>query len=365
MLVGHIIAAIEEFAPKALQEDYDNTGLIIGSPAMECDSALLTVDVTPAVVQEAIDRGCQLIISHHPLVFKGLKRFNGTTPVEQSVMMAIRAGIAVYACHTAVDNARQGVSMQMCRMLGLDSPAPLDPQTDRCLKLVTFVPKSHTESVRLALFDAGAGSIGDYDFCSFSSEGTGTFRPLDGADPFVGSVGDIHHEPEVRMEVLLPIWLKSKVSEALLQTHPYEEPAYEFLTVDTNAAHTGCGAVGNLPEPLSPAQLADLVKRTFGSPVARCTSYPADSQIRRVALCGGSGSFLISKAIAAGAQAFISSDTKYHDFVDYADSIFLIDIGHHESENCTKDIFYHIITKKFPNFAVEYSQKDTNPINYL
>lgn len=155
------------------------------------------------------------------------------------------------------------------------------------------------------------------------------------------------------------------MSEALLQTHPYEEPAYEFLTVDTDAAHTGCGAVGNLPESLSPAQLVDLVKRTFGSPVARCTSYPADSQIRRVALCGGSGSFLISKAIAAGAQAFISSDTKYHDFVDYADSIFLIDIGHHESENCTKDIFYHIITKKFPNFAVEYSQKDTNPINYL
>lgn len=365
MLIGHITAALEEVAPVALQEDYDNCGLIIGSPADECTGVLVAVDVTPAVVQEAIDTGCNLIVAHHPLIFRGIKRLNGSTPVEQSVKKALCGGIAVYACHTSMDNAPGGVSHKMAQMLGLENTRVLDPQADRTVKLTVFVPTDHVEHVRMALFDAGAGRIGNYDSCSYASEGTGTFRALDGADPYVGTVGETHYEPETRLEVILPQWRRKSVEQALLQTHPYEEPAYEFTPVINTSLHSGCGAVGNLPSPLQPLQLVEKVKSTYSSPVTRCSAYPSDAPIRRVALCGGSGSFLIPKAIAAGAQAIVTSDTKYHDFLDYANTILIIDIGHHESENCTKEIFYNIIKEKFPIFAVRYSQSDINPINYL
>lgn len=365
MLVSQIIATLEEQAPLALQEDYDNSGLIVGAPAQECTGALLTVDVTPDIVREARDKGCNLIISHHPLTFKGLKRLNGRTPVEQSVIEAIRAGIAIYACHTSMDNAAGGVSHRMATKLGLDNISVLDPQLDRLVKLSVYVPDSHADEVRLALFDAGAGRLGNYDSCSYSTQGTGTFRATAGANPYVGEIGEMHSEAETRIEVLLPSWRRHAVENALLQTHPYEEPAYEFINIANASRHTGSGAVGNLQSSIPAAQLVALVKEAFGSPVARCSRYPLDNPIRRVALCGGSGSFLIGKAIAAGAQAFITSDTKYHDFVDHGDSILIIDIGHHESENCTKEIFYHRIKEIFPNFAVKYSEKDTNPINYL
>lgn len=365
MLVGHITAALESEAPLALQESYDNCGLIIGTPAQECTGVLLTVDVTPAVVQEAIDTGCNLIVAHHPLIFKGLKRLNGSDSVQQSVILAIRNGIAIYACHTSIDNATRGVSHQMAQMLGLSDVKVLEPQTRKLTKLTLFVPHSHLEEVRLALFDAGAGHIGNYDSCSYSTQGTGTFRAIEGADPFVGQIGEFHTEPETRLELILPSWRRHAVEQALRQVHPYEEPAYEFIDTDNLSYHTGTGTVGNLPQPLPVTEFVARVKQAFGSPVARCTSFIPDAHIRRVALCGGSGSSLITQAIAAGAQAFVTSDTKYHDFVDFSHSILIVDIGHHESENCVKEIFYHIITEKFPNFAVRYSQYDTNPINYL
>lgn len=365
MLIGHITAALADYAPTPLQEDYDNCGLIIGSPSDECTGVLLSVDVTPAVVQEAIDTGCNLIVAHHPLIFRGLKRLNGSTPVEQAVIKAVRGGIAVYACHTCLDNAPGGVSARMAQMLGLKDIAPLQPQTDLTLKLVTFVPPENFHEVRMALFDAGAGKIGNYDSCSFSVQGTGTFRALDGASPHIGEIGKEHFQTEERLEVILPSWRRNAVEEALLQTHPYEEPAYEFIRIDTPALHSGTGAIGNLPKPVDAAKFIETVKNTFGSPVARCSEFPADGKIRRVALCGGSGSSLISHGAAAGAQAFITSDTSYHTFLDWANQIQIIDIGHFESENCTKQIFYRIITEKFPNFAVRYSAADINPIKYL
>lgn len=365
MLIGHITAALEHAAPLPLQESYDNSGLIIGTPAQECTGVLLTVDVTPEVVQEAIDEGCNLIVAHHPLIFKGIKRLNGDTPVQRSIILAISNGIAIYASHTSMDNATAGVSRRMSELLNLTDVKVLDPQPEKLTKLTVFTPHSHVEEVRLALFDAGAGHIGNYDSCSYSTQGTGTFRPIQGANPFAGEIGQYHTEPETRLELVLPSWRRHAVEQALLQLHPYEEPAYEFVDTTNLSYHTGSGAVGNLPQPLGIHEFVDKVKHTFGSPIVRCTSYATDATIRRVALCGGSGSFLIPNAIAAGADAFITSDTKYHDFVDYAQSIFIADIGHHESENCVKEIFYHIITEKFPNFAVRYSRYDTNPINYL
>lgn len=365
MLIGHIIDVIEQFAPPALQESYDNCGLIIGNRQDECSGVLLTVDVTEAVVEEAVSVGCNLIVAHHPLIFKGIRKINGSTPQQRAIIGAVRSGIAVYACHTSLDSTPGGVSQRMASMLGLTDVKPLEQPADKLLKLQVFVPGSHADDLRLALFDAGAGAIGNYDSCSYNVEGRGTFRARPGADPYIGEIGEMHTEQEVAVQVVLPSWRRHAVEQALLQVHPYEEPAYEFIALMNAPSMTGLGAVGNLPRPMSPAELAELIKKTFGSSVVRSNIYPADAVIRRLALCGGSGGSLIPAALGAHAQAMLTSDIRYHDFVDYADTICLMDIGHHESENCSKSIFYDIISEKFPNFAVRYSQADINPITYL
>lgn len=364
MLVGDIIKVLEQYAPINLQEDYDNCGLQVGSKAAPCSGVLLCVDVTPEIVEEAIERKCNLIVSHHPLLFKGLKRITGATLVEQTVMKAIAGGVNIYSSHTAMDNALGGVSWQMASKLGLQNVETLEKQSGRIMKLSVMVPDDYADRVRLALFAAGAGKMGNYDSCSFSVTGTGSFRALDGANPFVGDRLTVHNEPETRVDVLLPVWLKHKVEDALLETHPYEVPAYEFILLD-NLSDTGSGVVGNFPESVPVAEFIDKVKSAFGSPVVRCTRFEPDLMLRRVAMCGGAGAFLIKNAIASGAQVFVTSDSRYHDFVDYSGNILLVDIGHYESEQCTKDIFYRIITEKFANFAVYYSEKEKNPINYL
>jgi dinuclear metal center YbgI/SA1388 family protein len=366
VLIGEIIAEIERFAPSAYQESWDNTGLQVGSRAVECSGVLICVDVTPAIVDEAIARGCNLIVSHHPLIFKGLKRITGATPVETSVMNAIAAGVSIYSCHTSVDNTVGGVSYTMARMLGVEPRQVLAPIEPRWCKLSVMVPEASAESVRMAMFDAGAGTIGNYDCCSYNVSGTGTFRAKAGAHPFVGDIDELHQEAEVRIDVLVPTWLKSKVESAMLEVHPYEEPAYEFVNITNPSKKIGFGIVGTLSERLTARQLIDKVKATFGSPVVRCTRFDDnDTLISRVAMCGGAGGSFINDAVAAGAQAYINSDTRYHDFVDYQNKILIIDIGHFESEQCTKDIFYQIITQKFTNFAVYKSQLEINPINYI
>lgn len=366
MIIGHIVNAIESFAPPALQEGYDNSGLIIGNRNEECTGALITVDVTPAVVEEAKSLGFNLIVAHHPLIFKGLKRLNGSTPQEIAVIEAVRTGIAVYACHTSLDSAPGGVSQEMARMLGMENVEPLDSPTDKLLKLQVFVPDDCVDEVSMALFDAGAGQIGNYDSCAYSVKGTGSFRALSGANPYVGAVGEVHTENETAVQMVLPEWRRRQVEAALRQVHPYEEPAYEFVSLINARPMTGLGAIGNLSEPMTMEQFVAKVKHTFDSPVARCNNFPDDFLIRRVALCGGSGASLIPLAMAKGATAMLTSDVKYHDFVDTPASSFLIvDIGHHESENCSKRIIFDIISEKFPNFALRYSSADVNPIKYL
>lgn len=365
MTIAEVTSALEAFAPLALQEDYDNSGLQVGNRSAECHGALLCVDVTPAIVDEAIARGCNLIVSHHPLIFKGLKRITGATQVERVVLKAIYNNIAIYSCHTSVDNATNGVSWEMARRLNVINVETLEPQQGKLLKLSFMVPMAHCETVKTAIFKAGAGEIGNYDCCSFSVEGEGSFRALDGANPFVGALGDIHHEPEMRVDVLLPRWLKSKVEKALIEAHPYEEPAYEFISIENESKFTGSGIVGTLSDPMSLSQLIGRIKNEFNSPVVRCNAVDEGQTITRIAMCGGSGAFLIRNAIAQGAQVYLTSDVKYHDFVDYKNEIIIIDIGHFESEQCTKNIFYRVIQEKFPNFALYYSDIEQNPINYL
>lgn len=364
MKISDIISPLEAFAPLSLQENYDNCGLQVGDRSAECTGVLLALDATPEVMAEALARGCNLVVTHHPLLFRGLKHITGATRVEQTVIAAISSGIAIYSLHTAIDNAPGGVSHEMARLLGLREVSTLDPMAGKLLKLVVYVPDDDADRVATALFDAGAGKMGRYDSCSYGSRGQGTFRPLEGSHPYVGRPGHVHYEPETRLEVLVPEWIKPAATAALLKTHPYEHPAYEYIRIDNVAPLYGSGAVGTLESPMSAGELTDLIKATFHSPVVRTTAPPPDL-IVKVALCGGSGSFLIDRAISAGAEAIITSDTSYHNFVDYTGRIFICDIGHYESEYCVKKIFYNIIRKKFPTFAVEMAQTDVNPIHYL
>ena len=364
MTVKSICELIEEVAPLALQESYDNAGLLIGDSQMEVTSVLVCIDITEEVIEEAIQKKCNLIISHHPLIFNGLKRLTGQNEVQRCVAIAIKSDIAIYAAHTNLDNVLQGVSGKMAEKIGLRNIQILQPKQNALLKLITYVPKLHSFRVREALFEAGAGQIGNYDECSFNIEGVGTFRANENAQPFVGNIDELHSEPETRVEVILPDYMKYKVLEALLKTHPYEEPAYDFIPLKNAWNQVGAGVVGELEAAEDELIFLNQIKSIFSIPAIRYTNL-LDKKIKRVALCGGSGSSLLSDAISAKADVYISGDFKYHEFFDAQNRILIADIGHFESEQFTKDIFYEIITKKMPTFAVQISDSKTNPINYL
>ena len=364
MNVKSICGLIEEVAPLALQESYDNAGLLVGDSQMEVTSVLVCIDITELVIAEAIQKKCNLIISHHPLIFSGLKRITGQNEVQRCVAKAIKNDIAIYAAHTNLDNVLQGVSGKMAEKIGLKNLRILQPKRNALLKLITYVPQLHSYRIRQSLFEAGAGQIGNYDSCSFNAEGAGTFRANVNAQPFVGNIDELHSEPETRIEVIMPEYLKLKVLEALLKSHPYEEPAYDFVSLENDWNAVGAGIVGELEEPEDELTFLNRIKSIFNVPAIRHTNL-LNKKIKRVALCGGSGSSFIPDAISIEADVYISGDFKYHEFFDAENRILIADIGHFESEQFTKDIFYEIITKKMPTFAVQISDSKTNPINYL
>ncbi|MDO5665484.1 MAG: Nif3-like dinuclear metal center hexameric protein [Bacteroidia bacterium] len=364
MRIKEILQIIENLAPISLQESFDNSGLQVGDVNREATGALFCLDVTESVIDEAISLGCNLIISHHPLAFKPFKSLTGRTYVERCMIKAIKHDIVVYAAHTNLDNAVQGVNFKLAEMLGLQQVRILSPQKDALLKLVSFVPESHAEYVRNALFNAGAGNIGNYDSCSFNLHGEGTFRANESADPFVGEIGKLHVEKEVRIETVLPKFKQADILRALLSVHPYEEPAYDFYSLKNDWAQAGSGVVGVLPEPMPEQEFLYLLKDVFNLPTIRHNKLQ-NREIHDVALCGGSGAFLIPEAISYGADAFITGEAKYNDFFDVEGRLLLAVVGHYESEICTKDIFFDIISEKIPTFAVHKSAFDSNPVKYL
>ncbi|MGB4328198.1 MAG: Nif3-like dinuclear metal center hexameric protein [Tenuifilum sp.] len=364
MTVREVTSILESFAPLAFQEDYDNSGLIVGDANMEVTGVLLTIDVTPQVVAEAVAGRANLIVAHHPVIFKGLKRITGKSYVEQVVVNAIKNNVAIYAAHTNIDSVQGGVSFKMAEVLGLTSTQVLSPLTGQLVKLVTFVPTEYAEAVRQAMFNAGAGVIGNYDFCSFNIQGQGTFRAGDGTNPFVGEKGKIHFEPEVRVETIVPRHILNAVVKAMVEAHPYEEVAYDVYPLDLPYKKAGLGVVGDLPEPMNTIDFVKHVKQLFRVPCVRYTN-PVKDFISRVAICGGSAISLLNDAIAANADVFITADVKYHQFFDAENRIVIIDIGHFESEQFTVDIFYDLLSKKISNFAVLKSKVRTNPINYI
>lgn len=362
--IKDILRVIEEFAPLPLQESFDNAGVQVGDVNQHAVAALLCLDVTEEVIDEAIELGCNLIISHHPLLFKPLKRLTGGNYIERCVIKACRNNLVIYAAHTNLDKAKDGVNYYLADLLGLKNVRVLSPQKDALLKLVTFVPDAFSDVVRNALFNSGAGSIGNYDSCSYSLKGEGSFRANEGCKPFCGKVGELHYEPETRIETILPAYKKTAVTRALLSVHPYEEPVYDFYPLANSWNTAGSGIVGELPEEEDEADFLDRVKRLFN---AGCVKHSAlrNKRVREVALCGGSGAFLIQDAITYGADVFITGEAKYNDFYDVENHILLAVIGHYESELHTKDIFYKLISKKMPNFALHFSNVNSNPVKYL
>ena len=364
MIIREIISYLESVAPLSHQEPYDNAGLIIGDQDSMVTSVLITLDITEAVIDEAIETGCELIIAHHPVIFKGIKKLNGNNYVERCVIKAIKNDIAVYASHTNLDSVMTGVNAKICGKIGLTDLRILSPEKNKLLKLVTFVPQDYIDQVREAVFAAGAGQIGKYDKCSYNVEGTGTFRGGEEANPFVGEIGEFHFEKEIRFETILPSYLKTKVVNALLKFHPYEEMAYDLYPLENSLANVGAGMIGELPGAIGETDFLESLPEIFNCKVVRHT-YLLGKPVKKIAVCGGSGSFLLSSAIAAGADVFISSDFKYHEFFDAEEKIVIADIGHYESEQFTKELFYELLIKKFPNFAVRLSEVKTNPVLYL
>jgi len=359
-----ITSCLESYAPLAYQESYDNSGLICGNPETEISSVLLTIDCTEEVMEEAIQLGCNMIVAHHPIVFSGLKKITGRTYIERVILKAIKNDIALYAAHTNLDNVENGVNATIARKLGLVKTRVLSPKEGQLRKLLTFCPPDKRETVHQALFGAGAGHIGNYDQCSFNSEGFGTFRGNEKSNAYVGEKGKQHQEKETKIEVIYPVHLEREILKALFSAHPYEEVAYDLIPLSNQNKQVGSGLIGDLVQEENVAAFLGRLKKQMQTSCIRYTS-SLNKKIKKVALCGGSGSFLLTDAIAAGADIFVSADFKYHQFFDAENKIVIADIGHYESEQFTKQLFYDILTKKFPIFAVHLSKKNTNPINYI
>ncbi|MGV3530153.1 MAG: Nif3-like dinuclear metal center hexameric protein [Flavisolibacter sp.] len=364
MKVAEVLEVLEKFAAPPLQEDYDNAGLITGQRGWDCTGVLCTLDVTEDVIREAVERNCNLVVAHHPIVFRGLKRINGSNYVERVVIEAIKNDIAIYAAHTNLDNVVLGVNGRIGEKLKLENTRILQPKSKVLRRLITFAPVDKAEDVRRALFAAGAGHIGQYDECSFNSEGTGTFKALPGADPYVGEIGKRHSEKETKIEIVYPYYLEKPVVDALLGSHPYEEVAYDIFTMENVHFGIGAGIVGELAAPQSEENFLRFVKESFGLKQIRHTKL-LGRPVKKVAVCGGAGSFLTGAAIRSGADVYITADVKYHEFFDADGQLLLADIGHFESEQFTTDLLRDLLLQKFPTFAVLKSTVDTNPVHYF
>ncbi len=359
-----IIQLIENFAPKSYQESYDNSGLLVGEMSSEINGALLCLDITEEIIDEAVERNCNLIISHHPLVFKAIKRFSKDTYINRCLHKAIKNDIALYCCHTNIDSVRGGVSFKIAERLNLKNPKVLSPIQNDFVKLVVFAPVENYVEVADAMCEMGGGAIGNYDNCSFACDGIGTFRGNTASNPAIGNVGEITSVNERRIEVIIPRHKVVAAMQKVRSVHPYEEVGYDVYPLINSNPDVGLGVVGTLEKPMSTTDFLSFVAQRLDCKVIR-HSQIIKNEISKVALCGGSGSEFVSKAISQKADIYLTADFKYHDFFVEKNLITIADIGHFEGEKYTLGIFYDIISKKMPNFAIHCTNKEQNPINYF
>ena len=364
MKIKDVIATLDAMAPPSLQEGYDNAGLITGDENAECKGILISLDATSAVVDEAIKKGCNVVVSHHPIIFSGLKKITGKNYVQKTVINAIKNEIALYAIHTNLDNIINGVNGKIANLLGLEDISVLAPKENQLKKLYTYVPLSDSDKVRQAIHNAGGGHIGNYEECSFNSEGFGTFKGGLTTNPHVGTPGEMHREDEIKIEIIFPAWLEGGIIKALLSSHPYEEVAYDIIKLENRFSTVGSGVIGDFARPLDANTVFQTLKEKFRLRVIKHTQL-LNRTVKKIAVCGGAGSFLIPNALAAGADLFITSDIKYHEFFDANDKMVIADIGHYESEQFTINLLQEFLEQKFPTFAVLKTEVNTNPVNYF
>ena len=364
MKIKEILNLFEECAPFIYQESYDNTGLQVGEMDADATGILITLDITEEVIEEARRRSCNTVLSHHPLIFGGIKSISGRNATERIIFRAVRESINILSVHTNLDNTFNGVNSKICDKLGLINRSILLPAENKLLKLSVFVPEGHVDNVREQIFKAGAGQIGNYDCCSFNIPGTGTFRGNEDSNPFIGQKGNLQLEKEFKIETILPVHLKERVIKAMIEAHPYEEVAFDLYPLANTYGKFGSGMTGYLIDPVAEEDFLLKLKNIFRSTCVK-HSFMTGKTIKKVAVCGGAGSFLLANAIYEGADVFISADFKYHQFFEAEGKILIADIGHYESEQFTKEIFYEILIKKFPNFALHLSEINTNPIYYI
>lgn len=364
MIIKDIVTELEKLAPPALQENYDNAGLLTGDSSQACTGIIVSLDATEAVVQEAVAKNCNLIVAHHPIIFGGLKKINGKNYVERTVISAIKKDVAIYAIHTNLDNIITGVNGFMADRLGLVNRQVLLPKMETLKKLYSFVPVDQAETVRSAIFAAGGGQISKYSECSFNANGEGTFKPGEGTNPFTGKIGERHSATEIRIEVIFEAWKQQNILQAMMKAHPYEEVAYDIIALDNQNEALGSGLTGELSHSMDETAFLNLVKYKFNLSIIRHTPL-LNKPIKKVALCGGAGSFLTKTAISAGADVFLTGDVKYHEFFDADGRLVLADIGHFESEQFTIDLLFDVLSQKFRNFAVQKTGVKTNPVHYF
>lgn len=364
MKIKDITDYLETIAPLPYQESYDNSGLIVGDKSAPVKKALITLDATEEVIDEAIREKCQLVIAHHPIVFGGLKKLNGKNYVERVVIKAIKNNIAIYAIHTNYDNVLNGVNSEIARRLGLVNTKILAPKAGLLKKLITFIPVKDHERVTQAVFAAGAGHIGNYSETSFNTQGTGTFRGNEKANPAIGKKGVLERAEEIKFETIFPAHIERRVLDALLEAHPYEEVAYDLIALGNGFSSIGSGLVGDLKKPVDEMTFLKAVKKNLKADCIRYTRL-LGRPVKRVAVCGGAGRFLLNNAIAEGADVFVTGDFKYHDFFDADGQILVADPGHFETEQFTKDLLARQLSEKFATFATLISGINTNPIKYL
>ena len=363
MLVKDVIDFLDSYAPLKYAEDFDNTGLLVGDKNAKVTGIIICLDSTKEVIQEAIDSNSNLIISFHPIIFNGLKQLSPGNYVNDSIILAIKNNISIFAIHTALDNSNMGVSMKLCDVLGISDKKVLIPKTKTIKKLTTYIPKDDAANLKNKLFGIGAGSIGKYDNCSFSFEGEGTFKGNESSNPTIGDKLKDTTQNEVCINITFLKHLEEKVLSVLKEVHPYEEIAYEIITIENVNENIGMGMYGELKVALSENDFFKLIKNKLNVKFLKHSKL-MNKTIKRVAVLGGSGSFGIEKAISVNADAYLTADLKYHDYFKADNSILLVDVGHYESEQFTKNLLYDILTKKFPNFAIALTKTNTNPVKY-
>jgi len=364
MKISDITSYLDSIAPPSLQESYDNAGFLTGDKDRDCHGVICCLDAVETVIDEAIEKNCNLVVTHHPIIFSGLKKITGKTYVERTMIKAIKNDIAIYAIHTNLDNIITGVNGMIASKLGLKNTEILSSKKNQLQKLYFYVPTDHAEKVMDALFEAGGGNIGNYSECSFSVNGKGTFKPNEVANPYSGQQGVRSEDNELKIEILFPVWLQNKMISALKSSHPYEEVAYEVISLENRHQEIGSGVIGELATAMDERVFLEKLKKIFDLKLIKHTALRG-KPIKKIAVCGGAGSFLIGDAISSQSDIYITSDLKYHDFFDAEDKLILADIGHFESEQFTINLLAEFLEKKFRNFAVLKTGVNTNPVHYF